>query len=182
MECHFSSWCWYQRTAMWVEKKAFPSLLRVSGAQVAYESKTPSDPCIWVLGKEKSTRFDFLSPFAPYHVFHLHSDQRQILEGLCFPQMSRVVGLLSKISHASEIKLKTKAHLVLPEGDYGIHCHCKRHQKHIPNPLIPLKSSAENPEWRVHLSLKIIVDSLHALCDPLGQLPETKNANMGCVY
>lgn len=47
---------------------------------------------------------------------------KDILEGLCFPQMSQLVGLLSKIRHASEIKLKTKTYLALQESDYRIHC------------------------------------------------------------
>ena len=69
----------------------------------------------------------FLNPFPPYSVLHLHSNQRQILDGLCFPQMSQLVGLFRKGRHAPEIKLKTKAHLVLPESDYGTHCQCKQH-------------------------------------------------------
>lgn len=34
----------------------------------------------------------------------------------------------------------------------------------------------------IHLSLKIIVNSLCALSDPLGEVQERKNENISCVY
>lgn len=106
--------------------------------------KTPSSPWILVLGKKIEVIWLLKSPST---LLCSSPSFKQILEGFSFPQISQVVVLLSKIRHASEIKLKTRAHLVLPESDYGIRCQCKQLHKHIPNPLIPLKISAGNSEW-----------------------------------
>lgn len=119
---------------MSMEKKAFPYFLRIF--------QSTSNLCIQdtfksmhlSLGKEKSIFTLLFKPLSSLPCSYLHSTQRQILGGLCFPQLSQLVGLLSKTRHASEIKFKTKAHLVLPENNYRIHCQCKEHQKHILNP------------------------------------------------